>query len=271
MPSLSEKESWPFLSIVAWPEGWDRERVVQLLAGARGLDLPTLRMRLGREPPMVLERVEPSAGREMIEALVAHGGDGFAFTIADLARLGPTLKIRAMTVAEGALDVELDEGLTTSLPFGCVQVLVRAHLSETLKVRREVPRITTRTYRYQTRTWDSIKAEVESATQKEIKTSDKLDLHTAEGGVYQVDGDRFGFAVLGDLRGHSDKANMDSLTELLEHLCPDAVVDVFFKLWRPPPGAHRLRLPHMRLRREDSTFAFYSRWAALTYRHLMQG
>ena len=78
------KESWPFVSIVAWPEGLDRERVAALLAAAEGIDLATLRMRLGQAPPMVLERVEPVAAAAMIQDLVAAGGDGFLFTLDDL-------------------------------------------------------------------------------------------------------------------------------------------------------------------------------------------
>ncbi len=267
MPTPADKDSWPFLSIVAWPEGWDREQVVQLLAGPGGPDLATLRLRLGQEPPMVLDRAEPAAARAMIDALLAHGGDGFTFTLDDLARPGATLRIRTMSVVEGALQVQLWQGLGTTLAFGSVQVIVRAHLSETVTIRVNRPKLW-RT-RLGARSLELIKAEIEATVQKDVRTSDKLDLHTGGGTIYQVDGDRFAFEVLGDLRGHSDKANMDSLTELLAHLCPDAVIDTFFKLWRPPHGANRLRLPHMRLDAEDTAFAFYSRWGALTYRHVM--
>lgn len=267
MPTVAEKESWPFLSIVACPEGWQREDVARLLAGPGGMDQATLRMRLGREPPMVLERIEPAAARAMAEALRGHGGDAFTFTFDDLTRPGPTLKIRSMGVDEGRIDLELWQGLSTALPFNAVQVLVRAHLSERVTVRREPPK-TMRLGR-RLRTWDMIKAEAEATVEKDVRTSDKLDLHTTDGSVYQVDGDRFSFEVLGDLRGHGDKANMDSLVELLAHLCPDAIVDEFFKLWRPPPGAQRLEVPHTRLDPEDATFEFYSRWAALTYRYLL--
>ncbi len=267
MSTPAEMDSWPFLSIVAWPEGWDREHVAELLAGAGGLDVATLRLRLGQEPPMVLQRIEPAAAQAMLEALLAQGGDGFTFTLDDLARPGPTLTIRTMHVIEGALQVELWQGLRTTLPFRSIQVIVRAHLSETVITRRNPP--TFPTMRQHTRTWDSIKAEIEATVQKDVRTSDKLDLHTADGTVYQVDGHRFAFDVLGDMRGHSDKANMDSLTDLLAHLCPDAVVDNFYSLWRPPPGVDRLRLPHTRRDREDAVFAFYSRWAALTYRRFL--
>jgi hypothetical protein len=260
-------EQWPFLSIVSWPQGDDREDIARLLARPGGPDLPTLRLRMGQAPPMVLEQVDPDVARAMIDALVAAGGDGFTFTLEDLQDLGPALGIRDLRVAEGALAIDLREGLSTMLPCPHVQVLVRAQLSRTVTRRREPPQFTSTSIRR--RTWDSIKAEVEAATTKHVETSDKLDIHAVDGTVYEIDGDRFRYEALGDLRGHSDKANMDSMCELLSHLCPDAVVDTYFKIWRPPPGHRRIRIPGMDARRQDSAFVFYSRWAALTYRHVM--
>lgn len=263
------KDAWPFVSIVAWPEGLDREGVAQLLAQARGLDVATLRLRLGQQPPMVLERVEPVAAGEMVSLVAQRGGDAFAFRLEDLAGLGPTLKLKEIRVVEGALDVDLWEGLSTTLPFGRVQFLIRAHLSRTTRVHRAPPG-PLRTTPGLRQTWDSVKAEIEASVEHRIQTSDKLELHTADRSVYQVDGDRFSFSVLGDLRGHADKANMDSLTELLGHLCPEAVVDDYFKLWRPPPGYQTLRVPGARAGRpDDAAFTFYSRWVALTYRHVL--
>jgi hypothetical protein len=119
-----------------------------------------------------------------------------------------------------------------------------------------------------TRTWDSIKAEIESQTSSDVRTSELLALHTVDGRVYQIDGHGFGYLALGAMRGHGDKANMDAMCELLDLVCPDAVVDDYFELWRPPPGFQQLRVPGMRISREDASFAFYSRWAALTYRHV---
>jgi hypothetical protein len=184
MAESIQTEPWPFLSIVAWPDGHDREDVAQLLAPYGGLDLPTLRLRLGQSPPMVLEQVEPAAGRAMIDALAAGGGDGFTFTLEDLEALGPTLKIRDLRVAEGALAIELRDGLSTTLPFPRVQILVRAHLSRTVTRRRVTPRFTSIQLRGRTR--DSIKAEIESRVTRDVETSDKLDLHAVDGTVYQI-------------------------------------------------------------------------------------
>ena len=101
--------------------------------------------------------------------------------------------------------------------------------------------------------------------------SDKLDVHTTDGRVFQVDGDKFGYRVLGDLRKHGDKANMDAMLELLSHLAPDEIVDPYYSLWSAPPGHDRLRLPMMKINNDDPRFAFYSRWVALMYRQIMRG
>ncbi len=267
MPTPAELTTWPFLSVVAWPEGWLRASVAELLAGFGAIDLATLNMRLGRKPPMVLERVEPSVAAAMITALVERGGDGFLFTLDDLARLGPAMRIADLSIGEGTLGLDLDEGLQTSVRSGLVDVIVRARLVSTVKQVNPVRR--TSSLSRVSRSFDSIKAEVESQATKDIRVSELLDLHTSDGSVYRIDGDRFKFKALGAMRGHGAKANMDSMCALLGHVCPDAVVDTYFELWRPPPGFQKLRVPGMKGVRDDPSFAFYSRWAALTYRHVL--
>ncbi len=70
-------------------------------------------------------------------------------------------------------------------------------------------------------------------------------------------------------RFSSDNVNIDRMCELMSHLAPDAVIDPYFSLWSAPPGYQRLRLKNMRINNDDPAFAFYSRWAALLYRHVM--
>ena len=110
MPTPAELTTWPFLSIVAWPEGWDRASVAQLLAGFGAMDVATLNQRLGQKPPMVLNHVDPSVAPAMVAALVDRGGDGFHFTLDDLTRLGPTMRIADLAVGEGTLDITLHDG-----------------------------------------------------------------------------------------------------------------------------------------------------------------
>jgi len=283
----------PFLTVIAWPDGWDREAVAQLLAREAGLDLPTLRLRLGRAPPMMIGQVDAPVAGAAITALIARGGDAFAPTLADMTALGPTLKIKDMRLVEGNLELDLWSGLSTTIRREQVQILIRAHL------RKSATTVTHPSMHAPGRLGSAGRVHLVGGlglgvglgamglaaaygasysanasfgdVQRDVKTSDKLDIHTPEGSIYQIDGDRFAYLILGELRGQGDKNNMDKMCELLTHLAPDPIVDPYFPLWRAPAGYRRLRLPDMKRNREDPAFAFYSRWAALMYRHVMGG
>jgi hypothetical protein len=257
----------PFLTIVAWPDAYDRRQLAQLLADCSGLDPTDLRYRLGQPPPMILAQIEADIAQRAVAALTQRGGDAFTVTLDDLATLGPTLKIKDMRVnSAGNLDVDLWEGLSTTIRRAHVQILVRAHLKTTVKGPPREIRMDSMTASEPM----ARRALAEGARPtRSLKTSDKLDIHTTDGSVYQVDGDHFAFQILGDLKGYSGKANMDHLCELLSHLAPDEVVDEYFNIWRAPPRYDQLRLPESRPSGDDPAFAFYSRWAALMYRHVM--
>ncbi len=257
----------PFLTIVSWPGGYDRRQLAQLLADCSGLDPFDLRYRLGQPPPMILGQIEADIAQHAVAGLTQRGGDAFTVTLDDLAALGPTLKIKDMRVnSAGNLDMDLWEGLSTTIRRDQVQILVRAHLRNTVKGPAREIRMDSMTASEPM----ARRALAEGARPtRSLKTSDTLDIHTTDGSVYQVDGDRFDFQILGDLKGYSDKTNMDHLCELLSHLAPDEVVDEYFNIWRAPPGYDRLRLPESRPGGDDPAFAFYSRWAALMYRHVM--
>jgi hypothetical protein len=289
--AASHADASPFLTVIAWPEGWDREAVAQLLAGEAGLDLPTLRLRLGRAPPMIIGQVDAPAAAAAVAALTARGGDAFAPTLADLAALGPTLKIKDMRLVDSELEVDLWNGLSTTIRREQVQILIRAHL------RKSAPAAGHPSMYAPGRPASGGRVHFVGGVglgiglgamglaaaygasyaanasfgdvRRDVRTSDKLDIHTPDGSVYQIDGDRFAYLILGELRGQGDKANMDKMCELLTHLAPDPIVDPYFPLWRAPAGYQRLRLPEMKRNQDDPAFAFYSRWAALMYRHVM--
>ena len=53
MTETAHSDPRPYLSVVAWPQGFERDEVARLLAEAGVLDLPTLRMRLGQDPRLL--------------------------------------------------------------------------------------------------------------------------------------------------------------------------------------------------------------------------
>lgn len=268
-----------FLSVIAWPEGVSRRDAGAIVLDAlerTGFDdaitPETLRLRLAIEPPMVLGLVPREAGIAVSNAIASAGGDAFAPSPDDLLALGPTLKIRDLDVSHGGVDVVLWRGGEARIEFSRIASLVRAHLSDTVVVRTPASARMHPLYIPGPRFSIRVRADfVQDAAQRRSTTSDKLDIHTTDGRVFQLDGDKFGYRALGDMRGHSDKQNMDRMFELLQHLASDAVADMYFSLWKPPPHHDRLRIPGARLNNDDPAFAFYSRWAALMYRHILGG
>ena len=131
----------PFLSIIAWPEGLDREQTAQVVADAAGVDQATVRLHLGRRPPMILGQIEPAAAARAVDAIVTRGGDAFAPTLSDIAGLGPTLKIRDLRIESGVIVVDLWRGPTRTIQRADVQILVRAHLEQTVPSHASAGRI----------------------------------------------------------------------------------------------------------------------------------
>ena len=260
----------PFLTIVAWPEGAGRDVLAQLLADTTGRDFATMRLRLGQDPPMVIEQVPPAFAARAVASLIDLGGDAFTFRLAELEALGPTMPIRDLRIVSGAIEMDLRGGVSTTITRESIQILVRAQITRTV-TRREAPRFGSMSglMSMRMRGMAARRAAIESAVTKDVETTEKLDIHTTDGSVYQIDGRRFGYRALGDLRGYSDKTNMDKMCELLSHLAPDEVVDTYFGLWHAPVGYRRLAVPNRKANRDDPEFAFYSRWSALVYRHVL--
>ncbi len=259
----------PYLTLTAVPDAMEPRRAIEVVAAASGIDAPTVRLRLAKPPPVIVGLIRGVAPGDAVAMLAQHGCDAFTNTLADLAALGPTLKIRTLRLSGDGLDVDLWGGTAEVIPREDVRVLVRASLrgeertptSPRPAMRSSLPNV-----------FASVDAVLRLALdaprwRSRVRTSDMLDVHTADGRVFQIDGDKFAYEVLGDLRGQGDRANMDRMCELLAHVCPNGIVDEYFPLWRPPPGYQRLRIPRLRGDRDDPGFAFYSRWAALLYRH----
>ena len=294
MPPSDVHHDRVFLSVISYPEGMSQENVVDLLARSGGLDAPTLSLKMRQTPPCIVAVVDPPAAEGAVRALIEHGGDGFAPTLADLAALGPTLKIKDMRIGVDGLQLELWRGPVITLAPSDVQILVRVHLSETTQdpTRGAAGAVARARYAHggaigavgrglafgwgvggahgwATRLYTMRDLALERAAEQQITVSHKLDIHAADGRVFQIDGDKFGFHILGDRRAMSDNVNIDRMCEFFAHLNAEAVVDPYFRYWHPPAGHHRLRLPNMKVNNDDPAFAFYSRWAALMYRHVM--
>lgn len=283
-----------YLTEIFRPEGAALDDVTALLAPPLGRDAVTLRYAMAKEPPSIVGRFEVDRVRAAVEVLRRAGGDGMVTTLDDLAALGGTRKIRDLRMTDsGDFAVELWRGGTARIEPRRIDVVVRGSLSETYTgsppaasgwaaVGTALGAAASSpagygfgyggAYGWAARRHARESAEHRAAMDRRVTTSHKLDLHVPDvngaPSVLQIDGDKFGFGVLGALRGHSDLVNIDRMCELVAHLAPEVVVDPYFSLWSPPVGHDRLRLPLMAINRDDPAFAFYSRWAALMYRRI---
>ena len=291
-----------FLSIITPPEGMSRAELADRIARKSGIDAHTVKLRLGLVPPMIVGLVDVPAAVRTVHSIVRRGGDAFAPTMAEIESLGPTLKVRDMQLADGALAMELWRGPKLRIEPREIEILIRARtpgeasaplgyessarsfmgeaagfgfadgaassLLVSLSVGgsyglgRAIHRIR-----------DDLESEafdrLPAMKAPQSMPSHKLDLHTHDGRVLQIDGDKFAYGILGEMRGHSDNVNIDRMCELFVHLNADVVVDTYFSAFLPPAGHQRLRLPMMKINNDHVAFAFYSRWSALMYRHVM--
>lgn len=263
-----------YLTLVTPPEGVESDELARRLVEAELSDLPTVRSRLMRVPPCIIGECLPAVADACAGVVRELGGDAVTVPMKAVERLGGTIRIRDMRIEPGVIEMELWRGQTARIPTERIDVLVRASdTREESTGGREMSR--TRASMHVARTgpaYSMIRAELDSqaSAEKRIVSKDWLDIHTKDGSVFQVDGDKFGFGVLGDMKKQGDRVNMDQLLDLLSHLCPNAVVDTYFPMFKPTSSVKRLKLPGMVINEEDPVFAFYSRWAALVYRYVMQ-
>ena len=258
-----------YLMLCAWPDGMSRGDVARMLAGVTKYDPGTLRITIGPQAPSAIGSLESGEAQHAAEHVEQMGGSARSVTLEDLAALGPTINVRDLAVSEERFELKLSDDRSVALEFADLQLLVRGRLriAEKVPVSSRV-RLDSLTIANPIRR----KALIENAPPQQresFKTSEKLDLHVSDGRIYQLDGDRFLYGVLGDSKEYSDIANMNKMFDLISHFATQAIVDDFFKIWVAPPGVRRFRIPGMKAYREDTGFAFYSRWAALMYRHVM--
>lgn len=273
-----------FVSLITPPTGLDAAAACGVMAPFLGTVVDVGPNRFGVPPCIVASTLDAHAAEAAVRAICSMGGDAFAPSLADIAALGATMKIKHLELpGDGTLRAEFWRSERVTFDAASVQVLVRASLGKRpaglgnaeaepivdvaraglvlADIMLDTPGV-----------W--CPTAVDSTPAPPLRPtaiiSEKLDIHLSSGQVLQIDGDKFGFRVLGSLRGHSDKANIDAMIELLRHLSDKAVLDSFFGNFKPPPGINRLRLPDTRLNNDHPAFAFYSRWVALMYRHVME-
>jgi len=276
-----------YLSIVAWPEGTTYDQQVDLVATGTGIDHATLRLRMRQEPPFIVAGIDREPAARTVQGIRRSGGDALCVTKSEIESLGGTVKVRDMRITTSGVELDIWRSDTVRLDPARIEVLVTAGIATQTSERREASFRSSAVGSFaggmmiggvgmgmSLGAADVIDDALTGGGGYEKRTtrSYKLDVHARDANgqpiVYQIDGDKFAFGILGDMKGHSDHANMAKMVELFQPLAPRAIVDHYFALFKPPTGHHRVRLPDMSRNQDDLAFAFYSRWVTLVYRYL---
>ena len=278
-----------YISLLIRPESVTERDVAEAILPISRSDLPTLQMYARQVPPNIVYSCAVDEATAVVNALQRIGCEAFAPTSAEILGLGPTMKSKDLSLCGDGMAVELWREGSRLISPDDIDVFVRAKMSEKLggdtnpsTLRDFAESIGRRNvigmagygwsiggaYGLAAGLYAARAAAGEAESRESLRLSAKLDLHTRDGTVYQIDGDKFGFEVLGDNRGYSDMVNIDRMCEFLSALAPHAAIDPYFGLFRAPPGVERLKFPQQLVNRDRPRFAFYSRWAALVYRHL---
>ncbi|MBC23354.1 MAG: hypothetical protein CMJ32_05490 [Phycisphaerae bacterium] len=278
-----------FLTIIKRADNQAPAEMAKLLEQACGFDIETAILKANMEPPSIFSLKDGMNALDFIRKLNDMGGQAFECTLRDIESLGRTRMIRSIDILDGRLELDMwredpvsiqreevrlichgrirnerrMHGMATksrprvhqgpSLVASALASAIPLGIAATLYARREVGR-------------DSSGTGLASTTRM---FSDKIDIITRQGDVFQVDANRFNFDVLGDLKGLTDQENVLKLCDLLSHVTPNEIMDPYFPLWIPPAGYHLIHLDGMKTAKEYPAFAFYSRWSWLMYRHML--
>ncbi len=291
---MTMKQATAFFSLILWPDNVDRLDVVDRLSDATGVDVHTLRLRLAADAPNVVAPLPAPRADAGVETIRSLGGEAFAPKMEELVRLGPSLKIRALSMAEGILHAEIWRGPSTVIDPAHIEFLVLGRLRD----ERDFDPIADAPTPSILAPGAAVKAalvagsqgpltfnggllsagllagdELLSATASARPTvlpNVKMDIHMKSGSIFQIDGAKHSFDLLGELKGPSDEINIRKMIGLFESMNERIVTDGHYAMFRPPPQHTRLRLPGLAVDRDTSPFPFYSRWAALMYRCLLR-
>ncbi len=279
MTEPADRPNITYLSLITPPPGVEGDALAELVARMTGLDVHTLKLRLRTPPPLILGETTREQAGAGVRAIIGAGGDAFAPQFSHIEAFGSSLKIKDLE-PEGSdsIRIALWRGPECTIRPSGIQLLVRGavQIPRAREVRVE------RGFGLQGAAVLGVGGAVAVAAAgaaegagasvgpRQFDSSHRLDIHMTDRNIFQIDGDKFAYRALGKQRGHSDLVNMDRMLDFLHHLAPNAIVDTYFKNWSPPPSVRFLRLPDVKLNNENPTFAFYSRWAALMYRHVMR-
>lgn len=289
------EEETAYLTIVSWPKAADRVQAAGWLAEAAGLDPFLAEQRVAKGLPSVVQRLPAERAREAVRALRAKGVGCFAPTQTEIESGPEPILAKRLSAPEGAPEpmylVEPWRGEPTGFLTRDIFLLVRARIKIVETQQAESGSALGTANRsaggglagmalglgtagvigigmYASSDVDS---GASGAPTTKTSTTDVLDVYLRNDVRVRINGDKFGFDVLGAERGYSDNENMDKLAVRLAEQAPGALVDTGYNKFNCPGALLRnvrLSPKGKRTRNDTSVFEFYSVWAWLMYRRL---
>lgn len=280
-----------YLVICDWGDVLEARDRVRILAAAAGLDPQVTLTRAGRGAPLVISRLDPEVAPAVIDSLREHGVTANAPTGYCLRALSDPLTIKGMDGERAGWKLTFRESpITATLRPESLRLIIRAELG----TRRGGTRSTTKPGQLSDTATIAIDLAAEIATDLLLdvphastrlpgsldldpataapspkltaKTRHIIDLWTNDAQRFRIDADRFAWQVLGNDRGHSDRANAAAMIDMLSDAAPNAIIDGGFERFSiADPAAEKLFSRPAPGGKPDPAFEFYSRWAWVFY------
>ncbi len=279
-----------YLSLLIRPDDVTDQLIIDTLDQALpSKEKASIRLQCKVMPPCILFLLPIQEALVAAQALQSIGCSAFAPTPDDLLALGPTMKVKDISLTFDGVAFDLWRDPRHVIDPDDIDVIIRAKMSEDVKQQTSVEgsflhgRDDVRSpamalawgvggaYGLAVGMYSPAFSTTPPPPTITPRIEAKLDIHTKSGTVYQVDGNKFGFEILGADRGYADAVNIDRLCEYIIKLTTNAVLDPYFKFFKPPVDHTNLKIPNRAVNQDNPAFAFYSRWITLGYRYLAAG
>jgi hypothetical protein len=270
-----------YLSIVRWPKDCDEQSRTDILSAALGLAPIDARQKALLPTPFVAGRLAEEAAQRALESLRSHGIIACAPTDEQIAGVQKPRRIKRLTPAPDAPSPmyfaefwydEESRGLVTS----DIALFIRAKIDRTTR-RLDSSQQSSSGAAFAlmgptAAVFNAMNEEGPARTTR-FKFTELLEIYLKDGTRFRIDGDKFGYELLGADKGYTDADNMDRVAVRLAAEAPRAIIDTGFATFRPPPGAVREHVQAtsasvVRRRDETPAFDFYAAWVVYTYRAL---
>ncbi len=263
------------LSILAWPDGATRDDRIEALVASAGIEPYDARLAAAKDAPCIVGLIDEATAGHVTGALAGYGVTCFAPTAATIRSIPPTLfarRIERQTGGSGqGFKIETWSNQRASISGRDIYLIVRAKLRKR-GLGPERTEVDINYYGAAAGPGPGM-VTVSEHSKRDPRTSirDILEVYDRRGARFRVDGSKFNFDVLGEMRGHSDNENADRVALMVAGTNPDALVDMAFTEFSCGPQLAKRFLEPLtgpdRMRFElDPTFELYSKWCFLMHK-----